>query len=75
MTLQNKKQTALEAYNLAKAAYIANPTKENWITFCDAKRTCMLLGIILQPKRLRASAVGRSPGSDEGRPERKKHYG
>ncbi|WP_160202285.1 MULTISPECIES: hypothetical protein [Anaerotruncus] len=47
MTLQNKKQTALEAYNLAKAAYIANPTKENWITFCDAKRTCMLLGIIL----------------------------
>lgn len=47
MTLQNKKQTALEAYNLAKAAYIARPTKENWITFCDAKRTCMLLGIIL----------------------------
>jgi hypothetical protein len=31
--------------SVPKAAYLADQSKENWITFCDARRTCMLLGV------------------------------
>ena len=33
-TLTDKKAAALAIYKAAKAAYIADQSKENWITFC-----------------------------------------
>lgn len=36
---------ALETYKKTRADYIKSPCKENWIKFCEAKRTCMLLGV------------------------------
>lgn len=44
MTLTNK-EVAKENYKTTKANYLSNPTNDNWKKFCDAKRTCMLLGI------------------------------
>lgn len=43
--MKTNKDAALKAYKEAKNNYIANMTNENWIRFCDAKRTCMLLGM------------------------------
>lgn len=45
--LEQKKTAAREAYKKTRLAYMDNPTKENWAKFCDAKRTCMLLGVII----------------------------
>lgn len=39
------REEAKKAYRETKAAWHENPTNENWIAFCIAKRTCMLLGI------------------------------
>lgn len=36
---------ALETYKKTRADYIKSPSKENWVKFCEAKRTCMLLGV------------------------------
>ena len=43
--LYKNKETALKDYKEAKKKYLDNPTKENWISFCDAKSVCMKLGI------------------------------
>lgn len=43
--LEINKATALENYKEAKKAYLENRTNENWISFCNAKRVCMLLGV------------------------------
>lgn len=45
--LKTQKADALDAYKLAKNEYLNNPTKENWISFCDAKTNCMRLGVII----------------------------
>ena len=45
MSLEQKKEIALENYKNARDVYMNNITKENWIKFCDAKRICMLLGV------------------------------
>lgn len=45
MTLAEKKTSALNEYKDAKAVYLANPTKENWINFCNKKNNCMHLGV------------------------------
>lgn len=39
---------ALETYKKTRADYIKSPCKENWVKFCEAKRTCMLLGVRIQ---------------------------
>lgn len=44
-TLEIKKEKALNIYKEAKKAYLEDMTNENWIAFCEAKRTCMLLGV------------------------------
>ena len=44
MTATNKQQ-ALETYKATKTNYMHNMTNANWIAFCDAKRTCRLLGV------------------------------
>lgn len=43
--LQQRKADALEAYKAAKTAYLENRNNKNWIVFCDAKTSCMRLGI------------------------------
>ena len=48
--LYMNKETALKDYKEAKKKYLENPTKENWIAFCDAKSVCMRLGIRIQKK-------------------------
>lgn len=47
MTLAEQKRAARENYKKARAEYLENQTKENWIKFCECKRTCMLLGCII----------------------------
>lgn len=47
MTLQEQKAHALKQYKLAKTKYLENPSKVNWITFCDCKKKCMQLGVII----------------------------
>lgn len=45
--LKEQKQKALEELKKARKAYLENNSKENWIAFCDARRNCMLLGVII----------------------------
>lgn len=45
MTLTEKKAAAMETYKAAKNTYMETMSKADWIKFCDAKRTCMLLGV------------------------------
>ena len=47
MTLTEKKALAKEAYKAAKAKYLETLSKQDWIALCNAKRTCMLLGVII----------------------------
>lgn len=49
--LKTSQETALNAYRLAKAEFMATVTKENikgdfekWKIFCNAKADCMKLG-------------------------------
>lgn len=42
--MTNKEQ-ALNNYKTAKANYMNTMDKADWITFCDAKKVCMMLGI------------------------------
>ena len=39
------KETALREYKEAKKNYLENMSNNNWVKFCDAKTTCMKLGI------------------------------
>lgn len=52
--LQSGKAKALATYKLAKAAFAETVSRENikgdpekWIQFCEAKKACMLLGVII----------------------------
>lgn len=47
MTLTEKKAQAKAAYEAVKARYMETMDKADWIAFCDAKRACMLLGVII----------------------------
>ena len=43
--MRTDRETAVNTYKEAKAAYLKNRTDENWKKYCDAKRNCMLLGV------------------------------
>lgn len=45
--MEQKKSEARKKLKEAKCEYLACPTKDNWIRFCEAKRLCMLLGVII----------------------------
>lgn len=45
--LDQKKADAKQAYKEARKAYLSNMNSENWRAFCDAKRVCMQLGVII----------------------------
>lgn len=45
MTLEAQKAAAKEVYKAAKAKYMETMDKADCIAFCNAKRTCMLLGV------------------------------
>lgn len=47
MTLIEKKAQAKAAYKAAKARYMETMSKKDWVTFCEVKKTCMLLGVII----------------------------
>lgn len=54
MNMQDQKKQALQAYKMARAAWMETATDENikgdfekWKIFCDAKRYCMKLGVII----------------------------
>ena len=39
------KEEALRVYKEAKLRYLSDRSNENWISFCDARRICMRLGV------------------------------
>lgn len=39
------KKKALADYHQTAEKYTKNMSRENWILFCEAKKTCMLLGV------------------------------
>ena len=43
--IKTDKETALKAYKEAKQRYLKEMTEANWKSFCEAKTTCMRLGI------------------------------
>lgn len=43
--LKQKKAEALKNYKEARENYLNTGSSESWKNFCDAKRTCMLLGV------------------------------
>lgn len=45
--MEQKKSEARKKFKEAKSAYLERPIKDNWIRFCEAKRMCMLLGVII----------------------------
>ena len=45
--IETQKAIALKDYKEKRAAYMENPTKENWIAFCDAKVACMRWGCLI----------------------------
>lgn len=47
MTLEEHKAQARAAFKAAREAYLSAPTSENWRVFCDAKRQCRLVGVIV----------------------------
>lgn len=46
-SLNQEKAAALETYKSAKTRYLETMDKEDWKKFCDAKRNCMMLGVII----------------------------
>lgn len=46
-TIQTDKRQALQVYKDTKAAWHADPSRDNWIAFCDAKITCRRLGVMI----------------------------
>ena len=45
--MEARKNEAKANYINARNAYMANRTYENWIAFCNAKRVCRLLGVLI----------------------------
>lgn len=45
--MEAKKNEAKRNYIEARNNYLKNRTNENWIAFCNAKRNCMLIGVII----------------------------
>ena len=45
--IEQKKADAKQAYKEAKKAYLENMSNENWKTFSDTKKACMMLGVII----------------------------
>lgn len=43
--LEDRKAAAKAVYMKARANYISDMSPENWLTLCEAKRNCMLLGV------------------------------
>lgn len=43
--LEDRKAEAKAVYMKARANYIADMSPENWLTLCEAKCTCMRLGV------------------------------
>ena len=39
------KAKAFENYKECKNKYLQTGTNSDWISFCEAKKTCMLLGV------------------------------
>lgn len=46
-TLTTDKSQALKVYKDTKATWHADPSRDNWIAFCDAKITCRRLGVLI----------------------------
>ena len=45
--MYTNKEEALRIYKEAKEKYLTNMNDKNWIEFCNAKSTCMKLGVII----------------------------
>ena len=45
--IEQKKKDAKQTYKEAKKAYLENMSNENCKTFCDTKKACMILGVII----------------------------
>jgi hypothetical protein len=45
--LEKDKKQALADYNKAREEYLKNRSNGNWVRFCDAKRNCMMLGVLI----------------------------
>ena len=45
--IEQKKADAKQAYKEAKKAYLENMSNEHSKAFCDTKKACMLLGVII----------------------------
>ena len=43
--LEDRKAAAKAVYMKARTNYISDMSPENWLTLCEAKRTCMRLGV------------------------------
>ena len=41
------KEKALAEYKTARETYLSDPSDKNWRIFCDCKRVCRLLGVII----------------------------
>lgn len=44
---RTNKEEVKKQYKAARENYLNNRTNENWIEFCNVKRNCMLLGVII----------------------------
>lgn len=47
MTLEERKAQAKAELNRTRGEYLVSGTKEAWIAFCEAKKLCMHLGVII----------------------------
>ena len=45
LNMYTNKEEALRIYKEAKEKYLSEMTDANWIEFCNAKSTCMKLGV------------------------------
>ena len=45
LNMYTNKEEALRIYKEAKEKYLSDMTNKNWIEFCNAKSTCMKLGV------------------------------
>ena len=45
LNMYMNKEEALRIYKEAKEKYLSDMTNKNWIEFCNAKSTCMKLGV------------------------------
>ena len=47
MTLDERKAQAKAELKKARGEYLTTGTEEAWIAFCEAKKLCMRLGVII----------------------------